>query len=74
MTYPASTDALPAPLLTLTYLEAAEVLGVSLATLKRLVRAGDLSVVRFRGCVRIRPEDLARFVDGRTVRHLMAGR
>lgn len=64
MAYPASTDALPAPLLT--YDDAAEVLHVSLSTLKRLVRAGDLPVVRLRGCARLRPEDVARFIDERT--------
>jgi excisionase family DNA binding protein len=61
MAYPLSSDAALTPLMT--YQDAADVLGVSLATLKRLVRDGDLPVVRFRGCARLRPDDLARFID-----------
>lgn len=46
----------------LTINEAAARLTVSLKTLRRLIAAGSLPVVRIGGLVRIRPEDLTNFI------------
>ena len=42
--------------------EAAEVLQVSDSTMRRLVRDGDLRVVRIGRALRVRPEDLDDFI------------
>ncbi len=52
--------------------EAAAELSVSLSTVKRLVAAGELPVVRVGSAVRVRPEDLRRFVLGATERRIGA--
>jgi len=53
--------------------EAAKYLGVSLATLERLMKSG-LAFVRVSpaGLVRFRPEDLADFVQQRRVQHSLS--
>lgn len=47
----------------LTYVETAEVLGVTDRTVRTLVRTGALPAVRFGGSVRIDPADLREFVE-----------
>ena len=42
--------------------EAADALHLHLSTLRRLIRAGDLPVVRIGGAIRIDPEELRRFI------------
>ncbi len=59
---PAKGDAGRMPLL-LTYREAAEALAVSEATVKRLVRSGDLRPVKVATSPRIAPDELVAFVD-----------
>ena len=48
--------------------DVADELAVSLSTVKRLVRAGELPVVRVGSSVRVRPDDLRRYVAARTER------
>jgi excisionase family DNA binding protein len=50
----------PAALLTVE--EVADLLQVSSTTIRRLVRHGDIRVVRIRRSVRVRPSELERFV------------
>ena len=45
--------------------EAAEVLGLSMATLRRRIAAGELVVVRDGRCVHVAPRDLARYIAAR---------
>lgn len=45
--------------------EAAEVLQVSDSTIRRLVRDKELKVVRIGRAIRVRPEDLDAFIQGR---------
>ena len=52
-----------------TYSRVADRLGVSLATVKRLVKAGQLPVVAIHGAPRVRAEDLDRYVAGLSPRH-----
>ena len=47
----------------LTITEAAKVLNVSVRTVRRQIDDGRLPVVRIGGAVRIRPADLAKFID-----------
>jgi excisionase family DNA binding protein len=54
------------PLL-LTTRQAAERLAISLATIKRLVRAGQLAYVKIGHCLRFDPADLAAFIESRKV-------
>lgn len=46
--------------------EAAAYLGVSEKTVRRLIKAQDISVVRVGRLVRIRPDELKRFVEAST--------
>jgi excisionase family DNA binding protein len=59
----ANAAAVMQPLLTLE--EAAGVLNVSLKTIRRRIDAGELAVIRDGRIIRIRPEDLARYVSQR---------
>lgn len=43
--------------------QAAEHLGVSAKTVRRLIDAGDIAVIRVASCVRIAPADLDGYVD-----------
>ncbi len=56
------SDPLPR-LLSLT--ETADLLGCSLKTLQRRIRAGELPVIRLGRLVRVHPADLARYVAAR---------
>ena len=49
----------------LTLEDACERLQVSEATIRRLVKDGELRVVRIGRAIRVRPEDLDAFIDGR---------
>lgn len=60
MTRKPSTPTLGQPLLT--DREVAELLGVSRTTVRRLRYDGELPYVRIAGVVRMRPEDVARYV------------
>jgi excisionase family DNA binding protein len=51
--------------------EAADALHLHLSTLRRLIRAGDLPVVRIGGAIRIDPEELRRFIDARRFRRVL---
>ena len=51
--------------------EAADALHLHLSTLHRLIRAGDLPVVRIGGAIRIDPEELRRFIDARRFRRVL---
>ncbi len=59
---PAKGDAGRMPLL-LTYREAAEALAVSEATVKRLVRSGELRPVKVASSPRIAPDELVAYVE-----------
>lgn len=48
--------------------EAAELLGISADTVKRMIRAGEIPVVRLRGSVRIPRKALEQLVDDLTER------
>ncbi len=67
MLQPIAAQDMPLPAHLLTYQDVAEVLAVSRWTVKRMVEAGELPVVRFHRSVRVRAEDVARFIDKRTV-------
>lgn len=43
--------------------DVADITGVSPDTIRRAIRAGDLNASKLRGCIRIRPEDVALWVD-----------
>ena len=51
--------------------DVADVLGVHIATVRRLVKAGDLVAVRVGRSLRVTDDDLARFVEGN--RHAGSG-
>jgi len=53
------------PLRLLTPAEVAEILRISLRSVRRLIKDGKLPIVRIGRLVRIRPEALARFIDGK---------
>jgi excisionase family DNA binding protein len=55
----------PAPLLTIN--QAAAHLGVSRTQLYRFIRRGDLPVVRVGERLRVRPEDIAEYLEARRV-------
>lgn len=52
--------------LALTQTEAAELLGISRDTVKRMIRDGELPVVRLRGSVRLPRRALEQWVDDHT--------
>ncbi len=56
-------DQLPEKLLSLS--DTAEVLGCSLKTIRRRVKAGDLATIRDGRLVRVHPEDLQRYIQSR---------
>ena len=60
---PIKTDPARERLLTLP--DAAEILGLSLKTLRRRVAAGDLPVIRDGRLVRVHPNDLERYIAAR---------
>lgn len=60
---PLKTD--PARMRLLTLPDAAELLGLSLKTLRRRVAAGDLPVIRDGRLVRVHPNDLERYIAAR---------
>ncbi len=66
MLEPVAAQHMPLPARLLTYRDVAEVLSVSPWTVRRMVEAGELPVVRFHRSVRVRAEDVARFIDERT--------
>lgn len=51
--------------------ETADALHLHLSTLRRLIRAGDLPVVRIGGAIRIDPEELRRFIDAHRFRRVL---
>ena len=51
----------------LTYAEAGRLMAVSDSTVKRLVAAGDLTLVHIGGAARLRICDLDEFIEGLTV-------
>lgn len=59
----------------LTVPQAAAVLGVSRSTIYRLIDSGALETLQIRGCRRIRPVQIERFIDAqqRTYRERAAG-
>jgi excisionase family DNA binding protein len=59
--------------LLLTYAEAAESLGVSPATLRRLVADGELPAVSVRGAVRVARSDVERYVERLRTRRMPDG-
>ena len=58
----------------LTFRQAADRLDCSLATIKRRVRAGSLPAFRDGRLVRVREDDLRRYVAERVARTVAAGR
>jgi excisionase family DNA binding protein len=51
--------------------EAADALHLHPSTVRRLIRAGDLPVVRIGAAIRIDPEELRRFIDARRFRRVV---
>lgn len=51
--------------------EAADALHLHPSTLRRLIRAGDLPVVRIGAAIRIDPDELRRFIDARRFRRVL---
>ena len=45
--------------------DTAEILGCSIRTVRRRVKAGDLATIRDGGLVRVHPEDLQRYIQCR---------
>ncbi len=45
--------------------DTADVLGCSLKTIRRRVKAGELATIRDGGLVRVHPEDLQRYIQRR---------
>ena len=52
----------------LTIREAAERLGVSIETVRRRIKAGELRVIRDRRIIRIHPDDLESYIAIRRIR------
>ena len=51
--------------------EAADALHLHPSTLRRLIRAGDLPVVRIGAAIRIDPEEFRRFIDAHRFRRVL---
>jgi excisionase family DNA binding protein len=58
----------------ITPIEAAEMLGISRATLFRLMRRGDFPVIRVESCPRIPVRALHRWIDSQTGEFALADR
>ena len=54
----------------LTASDVANALGLGLSTIYLLIRRGDLPCIRFGRAVRVRPEDVEKFIDANTVSSL----
>jgi excisionase family DNA binding protein len=57
---------IPAPLLTIA--EVAELLGVSIETVRRRINTGELRVIRDGRIIRIHPDDLEAYIAIRRIR------
>ena len=61
----------PAVLQLFTVSEAADALHLHPSTLRRLIRAGDLPVVRIGAAIRLEAEELRRFIDAHRFRRVL---
>jgi len=62
----------PAVLQLVTIAEAAAALHLHASTVRRLIRAGDLPVVRIGAAIRIEVGELRRFIDARRFKRVLA--